>query len=176
MNQCPPGPWVFLWGLFESFRKFAEILPVSLSPVNNYLQWQRRQPYIYHRCRCHAVWGVYGGAISRRFQWHHWWPRPTPAAGVITVFSRRRTCSCHAVRSFAARTDRPLWLQQFISGVVNNIFPRCHWYLSEVTKKPNILHRYIFRRVTKKLWSHDCSTTGKPTHLFRTKCVSLDSV
>ncbi len=21
-----------------------------------------------------------------------------------------------------------------------------------------------------------CSTTGKPTHLFRTKCVSLDSV
>jgi hypothetical protein len=23
---------------------------------------------------------------------------------------------------------------------------------------------------------HDCSTTGKPTHLFRTKCVSLDSV
>ena len=24
--------------------------------------------------------------------------------------------------------------------------------------------------------SFDCSTTGKPTHLFRTKCVSLDSV
>jgi hypothetical protein len=23
---------------------------------------------------------------------------------------------------------------------------------------------------------HTCSTTGKPTHLFRTKCVSLDSV
>ncbi len=25
MNQCPPGPQVFRWCLFEFFRKFAEI-------------------------------------------------------------------------------------------------------------------------------------------------------
>ncbi len=25
MNQCPPGPQVFHWSLFEFFRKFAEI-------------------------------------------------------------------------------------------------------------------------------------------------------
>jgi hypothetical protein len=27
-----------------------------------------------------------------------------------------------------------------------------------------------------KMEKNACSTTGKPTHLFRTKCVSLDSV
>ncbi len=42
--------------------------------------------------------------------------------GDVTAFSRQRTCSCQAVRSFAERTDRPLWIQQFIAGVVSNIF------------------------------------------------------
>jgi hypothetical protein len=26
MNQCPPGPQVFHWSLFEFFRKFADIV------------------------------------------------------------------------------------------------------------------------------------------------------
>jgi hypothetical protein len=39
MNQCPPGPQVFHWSLFEFFHKFAEIFannclsPVSTTPV-----------------------------------------------------------------------------------------------------------------------------------------------
>ncbi len=36
MNQCPPGPQVFLWGCLEFFQKFAEILANEyLSPVSN---------------------------------------------------------------------------------------------------------------------------------------------
>ncbi len=41
MNQFPPSPWVYHYGRFEIFRKFAEIFaaqglpPVSLTPVAN---------------------------------------------------------------------------------------------------------------------------------------------
>jgi hypothetical protein len=41
MNQCPPGPQVFHWSLFEFFQIFVEIFAnyclslVSTAPVNN---------------------------------------------------------------------------------------------------------------------------------------------
>ncbi len=34
----------------------------------------------------------------------------------------------------------------------------------------------LFCETSLEVHYHTCSTTGKPTHLFRTKCVSLDSV
>ncbi len=42
MNQFPPSPWVYYWGRFKFFRKFAEIFadqgwpPVSTTPVANW--------------------------------------------------------------------------------------------------------------------------------------------
>ncbi len=46
INQFPPSPWVYHYGRFEIFRKFAEIFaaqdlpPVSLTPVANAKNFQ----------------------------------------------------------------------------------------------------------------------------------------
>ncbi len=50
------------------------------------------------------------------------------------------------------------------------------WKIRRTAGKCSFRDRYRDR-----MWIMDgikdgCSTTGKPTHLFRTKCVSLDSV
>ncbi len=50
--------------------------------------------------------GIWSGCgMSLWFQWHHRRVSRTPAAEDIVVFSRRRPCSCHAVRYFAERTE-----------------------------------------------------------------------
>jgi hypothetical protein len=78
MNQCPPGPQVFHWSLFDFFQKFSEVFanecllpvsttpaknlsPVSLTPVNNLyfpvvadtIQKKTKKPKIYRLCQRH---------------------------------------------------------------------------------------------------------------------------
>jgi hypothetical protein len=52
-----------------------------------------------------CVVSIYGCVFTWRFQWHHTLPGPNLAARDIAVFSRQCSCSCHAVSSFAERSD-----------------------------------------------------------------------
>ncbi len=61
--------------------------------------------------------------FSGRFLLYHRRLRPTLAAGDIYVFSRWRPCSCHALCSFAERTD--LWCH---NDTGDSILPQCHWF------------------------------------------------
>ncbi len=112
------------------------------------------------------VWiSAYGCNVLWRFEWHHWRPWPTSAAGNITAWSR-----------FAERTGLSC---QYSLSVVNNlsfdtrdkIFPQCRWYRSEITKKPKIYHgvndtgEKLFTGVNdsaEKFFIGDVDTADKP--------------
>ncbi len=97
-----PRPWVFPWGRFEFFRKFAEIFlneclsPVSTTPAITCSPVSMTLAKINP---CHGfsviagdnnigdygVCGVYGRVFSWRFEWNYWRLCPTSAAGEIAV-------------------------------------------------------------------------------------------
>ncbi len=91
MNQCPPGPQVFHWSLFEFFRKFAEIFaneclsPESVTPViscsaeattsaKNFCRWQEgggKLPSIGESWRGKSVISS-AAEVSQGRRWCHW--------------------------------------------------------------------------------------------------------
>ncbi len=109
MDQFPPSIWVYHYGHFEFFRKFAEIFaaqgapPVSTTPVANlHLSIPLRPFRIFSKIRgdirgSRCTTGVnntrgIGGKICRRCRWCRWqicrrcrWYRRQFATGVINT-------------------------------------------------------------------------------------------
>ncbi len=125
---------------------------IIVSSTQGYSAWWHRIPWIYV---------VHGGTVPHFSDpdggGTYPYPKILKPRDIVHGWWHRVTC-CQ-IRIVAAQILRSLKHRDIVHGGTESHIVRSGWWRYRSSDPQT-----------------QCSTTGKPTHLFRTKCVSLDSV